>query len=113
VLQAQNLTAAMAGIVALAFVVNLVELLCTAGLPALYTAILTEQQLPSWQYHGYLTLYILAYILDDSILVTIGVVTLGKRKLQERGGQLLKLLSGVVIIVLGIVLLVRPGWLGI
>jgi glutaredoxin len=112
VLEAQNLAAAMAGIVALAFVVNLVELLCTAGLPALYTAILTEQMLPPWQYYGYLALYIFAYMLDDSILVTIGVVTLGKRKLQERGGQLLKLLSGVVIIALGIVLLVRPGWLG-
>ena len=45
VLHAENLAGALAGIVALAFLVNLVELLCTAGLPALYTAILTARGL--------------------------------------------------------------------
>ena len=112
VVHAENLAGAMVGIVVLAFLVNLVELLCTAGLPALYTAILTSHQLPPWKYYAYLTLYIAAYVLDDSIMVTIGVVTLGRRKLQERGGRWLKLLSGLVIIVLGFLLLARPGWMG-
>jgi len=102
----------MAGIVVLAFLVNLVELLCTAGLPALYTAILTGQGLPVWKYYAYLSLYIAAYMLDDAILVTIGVVTLGRQKLQERGGRWLKLLSGTIILALGVLLLLRPGWLG-
>jgi glutaredoxin len=112
ILHAEDLAGAMAGIVVLAFLVNLVELLCTAGLPALYTAILTSHHLPSWKYYGYLTLYSAAYVLDDALMVTIGVVTLGKRKLQERGGRWLKLLSGLVITALGLLLLVRPGWLG-
>lgn len=112
IIQADNLGGAMVGIVVLAFLVNLVELLCTAGLPALYTAILTGQGLPSWKYYAYLALYIAAYMFDDAILVTIGVVTLGKRKLQERGGRWLKLLSGLMILLLGVVLLVRPTWLG-
>jgi glutaredoxin len=112
VLHAENLAGAMASIVVLAFLVNLVELLCTAGLPALYTGILTSQQLSPWQYYAYLTLYIAAYMLDDIILVTLGVVTLGKQKLQERGGRWLKLLSGAVILTLGVLLLLRPGWLG-
>ena len=96
----------------LAFLVNLVELLCTAGLPALYTAILTSRGLPVWKYYAYLTLYITAYMLDDAILVTIGVATLGRRKLQERGGRWLKLLAGLLVFGLGAVLLVRPRWLG-
>jgi hypothetical protein len=112
VIQAENLTGALAGIVVLAFLVNLVELLCTAGLPALYTAILTSQALPRWKYYAYLTLYIAAYMLDDAILVTIGVVTLGKRKLQERGGRWLKLISGLIVLALGLLLLLRPHWLG-
>ena len=112
VLHAENLSAAMTGIVVLAFLVNLVELLCTAGLPALYTAVLTSQQLPTWKYHGYLALYILAYMLDDAVLVTIAVVTLSKRKLQESGGRWLKLLSGTVMFCLGAILLVKPAWLG-
>jgi ABC-type nickel/cobalt efflux system permease component RcnA len=46
------------------------------------------------------------------LMVTIGVVTLGKSKLQERGGRWLKLLSGLVVTGIGILLLVRPHWLG-
>lgn len=111
ILQAENLAGAMAGIVVLAGLVNMIELLCTAGFPALYTQILTLQQLPIWQYYGYLGLYNLAYIFDDSLMVTIAVITLGHRKLQERAGRWLKLTSGLVMAGLGSVLLLEPKWL--
>ena len=112
ILRAENLPAAMLGIIALAFLVNLVELLCTAGLPALYTAILSARGLGAAGYYGYLGLYIVAYMFDDALLVTLGVITLSKQKLQERAGRWLKLLSGSVMLLLGILLLVRPGWVG-
>ncbi len=50
-------------------------------------------------------------MLDDSIMVAIVVVTLGKRKLQEKEGRWLKLLSGLVVLALGLVLLLKPEWL--
>ena len=62
-------------------------------------------------HYGYLALYNLAYVLDDALMVTIAVVTLGQRKLQERGGRWLKLLSGAVILVLGALLLFAPEML--
>ena len=111
ILQADNLAGALAGIVILAGLVNLIELLCTAGFPALYTQILTLQQLPTWKYYGYLGLYNLAYIFDDSLMVMIAVVTLSRRKLQERAGRWLKLTSGLVMAALGAVLLLQPKWL--
>lgn len=111
ILQAENLTGALAGIVILAGLVNVIELLCTAGFPALYTQILTLQEKPSWEYYGYLGLYNLAYIFDDAIMVTIAVVTLSRRKLQERAGRWLKLISGLVMAALGVVLLLQPKWL--
>lgn len=111
ILRAEHLPAAIAATVGLAVMVNLVELLCTAGLPAMYTQILTAQGLPTWQYYGYLALYIAAYMFDDALMVTIAVVTLSKRKLQERGGKILQLVSGAVMIALGVLLLVRPEWL--
>ncbi len=111
ILQAENLTGALAGIVILAGLVNVIELLCTAGFPALYTQILTLQEKPSWEYYGYLGLYNLAYIFDDAIMVTIAVVTLSRRKLQERTGRWLKLISGLVMAALGVVLLLQPKWL--
>jgi len=111
VLQAEQLTGALVSVIVLAVLVNMIELLCTAGLPAVYTQILIWHDLPWWGYYGYLGLYNVAYMLDDSLMLTIAVVTLGRRKLQEQEGRWLKLVSGVVMLGLGVVLLVKPDWL--
>jgi hypothetical protein len=111
ILQAEHLPGALAGVIVLAVLVNTIELLCTAGLPAVYTRILTLRQLPWWAYYGYLSLYNVAYMLDDSLILLLAVVTLGRRKLQEKEGRWLKLLSGMVMLGLGIVLMVQPAWL--
>ncbi len=111
VVQAENLVGALAGVIVLAVLVNMIELLCTAGLPAMYTRILTLRELPWWTYYGYLGLYNVAYMFDDSLMLLISVATLSRRKLQEREGRWLKLVSGVVMVGLGVVLIVNPGWL--
>ena len=91
--------------------VNTVELLCTAGLPALYTQILSARGYPWWLNYLYLSLYIVAYMFDDTLLLIAVVVTLSRRRLQESEGRWLKLVSGLVILVIGVVMLVRPEWL--
>ena len=111
VLDADALTASLVGVAVLAVVVNVVELLCTAGLPAIYTAVLTEQDLNPAAHYGYLGLYILGYIFDDSLMVATAVIALSSRKLTEHAGRWLKLLSGVVMVGLGGILLLRPEWL--
>ena len=112
VLRAEHMVAAILATVLLAVLVQAVELLCTAGLPALYTRILTMQPLDRWAYYSYLALYNLAYMLDDVVVLAIGVVTISHYRLQEREGRWLKLLSGVVMAGLGAVLLFQPQWLG-
>lgn len=111
ILQAENLTGALVGTVVLAVLVQLIELLCTTGFPALYTRILTLRQFDRWTYYGYLLLYDLAYMLDDVLVLAIGVITLSQHRLQEKEGRWLKLLSGVVMLGLGVVLLFKPEWL--
>jgi hypothetical protein len=95
----------------LAAAVNVIELLCTAGLPAIYTAVLSQQHLSVAGHYAYLALYILGYIADDSIMVAVAVAALGSRKLTERGGRWLKFLSGAVMLALGGLLILRPEWL--
>ncbi len=85
--------------------------MCTAGFPAVYTRILTLRDLPPWKHNGYLALYNVAYVLDDGLMLALAVVTLSRRKLQERGGRWLKLVSGSVMLALGAVLIGRPAWL--
>lgn len=111
VVNAESLVGAIIGASILAVLVNIIELLCTAGLPALYTEILTMQNYPPWKTYAYLALYNVAYMLDDTIMVTIVVVTLGKHKLQEDQGRYLKLFSGVVILILGLILIIKPSLL--
>jgi hypothetical protein len=111
VVRAESLPMALLGAAVLAVLVNFVELLCTAGLPALYTQVLAQQPLAPWQRYAYLGLYNLAYIFDDALMVTLAVATLSRAKLQERGGRWLKLLSGAVMTALALLLLFKPEWL--
>lgn len=108
-MRAESLWAAIVGATVLAVLVNVIELVCTAGLPALYTQVLVQQGVSTAGRYAYLALYIVAYMLDDSIMVGIAVVTLGRRKLQERAGRWLKLLSGAVVLLLGLLLIFAPG----
>ena len=48
---------------------------------------------------------------DDALMVSLAVLALGKAKLTERGGRMLKLVSGAVMLVLGLIMLLRPQWL--
>jgi len=109
ILHAENLTGALIGTVVLAVLVQIVEFMCTSGFPALYTRILTLKQLDSMSYYGYLLLYNVAYMFDDVIILAIGVITLSQRRLQEKEGRWLKLISGLVMVGLGIYLIVAPA----
>ena len=111
IITAETMWAAMIGAIVLAVLVNIIELLCTAGLPALYTNVLMMQEYPTWKNYAYLLLYNIAYMFDDSIMVIIAVATLGKRKLQEKEGRWLKLVSGLLIFTLGILMIFKPEWL--
>jgi len=111
ILYAEHLAGALLGTVLLALLVQGVEFLCTAGIPALYTRVLTMRQFEAWLYYGYLAVYNAAYMLDDLVILGVGVVTLSQRRLQEREGRWLKLLSGTVMIGLGAMLMLKPEWL--
>ncbi|MBT3984204.1 MAG: glutaredoxin family protein [Bacteriovoracaceae bacterium] len=111
IVQANSLWLALSLSIALAISVNLVELLCTAGLPAIYTQVLSNYSLSKSSYYGYIALYNVFYMLDDSLMVGIAITTLSHKKLQESSGRYLKLLSGIVIAILGLMLIFRPEWL--
>jgi glutaredoxin len=108
ILHAKSLPAAIVGVIVLGLLVQVVEFLCTSGFPALFTRILTLRNLDTASYYGYLLLYNVAYMFDDIVVLAIGVTTLSHRRLQENEGRWLKLLSGLVMVALGVYLLVAP-----
>jgi glutaredoxin len=111
IVTAERLAPALGAVVVLALLVNTVELLCTAGLPALYTRILTLRELSVWEYHAYLLVYNVFYMFDDAVMLGIAIVTLSHRRLRQNEARGLKLLSGAVMGALGVLLLIQPDWL--
>jgi hypothetical protein len=111
VLAADRLPAMLAATVFLAVAANFYELLCTAGFPMVYTRILTLGEPSAAMRYLYLALYNLIYVLPLAAIVVVFARTLGARKLGEREGRLLKLLSGTMMLELGVLLLVAPEWL--
>lgn len=111
IVTAKYVIVALTGAVVLAVLVNMIELLCTAGFPAMYTEILIFRKFPWWENYLYLGLYIVAYMFDDTIMLIIAVITLSHRKLQEREGRWLKLVSGLVILAMGLTMIFKPEWL--
>jgi hypothetical protein len=110
--RASRLPAAIAGVMALAFLVNLVELGCTLGLPAIYTRVLSLRAdlAPATRY-AYLVLYNAAYVVPLAAIVGVYVLTMRRMELKERGAKILKAVSGALLVVFGLAFLLAPGML--
>jgi hypothetical protein len=106
---AKSVWAMLAGTAILAVAVNSYELLCTAGLPMVYTRILTLREADTFVYYLYLVLYNIIYVIPLLIIVMLFVLRFGSRKLGEAEGRLLKLMSGMMMLGLGGVMLVAPA----
>lgn len=111
ILIANKLLPSLIATAILAVVVNFIELLCTTGFPAIYTAILAQQDLSPISHYAYLGLYILGYVADDALMVAAAVIALSSYKLTEQTGRWLKLISGIVMLGLGGTVLLYPEWL--
>jgi len=99
------------GILILGFSVNLVELACSAGFPAIFTQILSMSDLPMWKKYLYMGGYILFYMLDDMIIFAIAMVTLKSKVLGSKYAKYTNLVAGLMILILGILLVFKPEWL--
>ncbi|MBI4952070.1 MAG: thioredoxin family protein [Myxococcales bacterium] len=109
---AASLPAAILGISALAFVVNLVELGCTLGLPAVYTRILSlRHDLSPGGRVGYLVLYNAAYVVPLALIVGIYAATLHRLTLGERAAKILKAVSGTLLLLFGVLFIAAPDLL--
>lgn len=108
ILAAERLAPMLAATALLAVAANFYELLCTAGLPMVFTRMLTLAEPSGAARYGYLALYNVIYVLPLAAIVAVFARTLGVRKLDERQGRLLKLLSGIMMLGLGALLLVAP-----
>lgn len=108
VTQKKQLGLAVLGMIVLAFAVNLVELVCSAGLPAIYTQVLSLANLPTWQYYLYLIFYILIFMLDDLVVFFVAMTTLKITGLSTKYSRFSHLFGGILIFIIGLLLIFKP-----
>ena len=102
---------AIVGIMGLAITVNLVELLCSAGLPIVFTQVLALNQVTYWEKIGYLLIYVTFFLLDDIIVFVIAMKTFELTGISTKYAKYSHLIGGAIMIILGILMVVKPGWL--
>lgn len=108
--QAQLSVVTILGIIVLAFVVNSIEFVCSAALPAIYTHVLTQASLPVASYYGYMLLYTLFFMLDD--LVVFGFAAFAVNKfVGTKYANISHLVGGLVMLALGVLLVFFPEYL--
>ncbi|MEJ2347937.1 MAG: hypothetical protein P8Y17_01915 [Patescibacteria group bacterium] len=100
--------AAFFGIILLAFAVNLIELVCSAGLPAVYTQVLSLNDLPTLKYYLYILIYIFFFMIDDLFVFIVAMVTLHAVGIQTKYARFSRLIGGIIMVIIGILLLFKP-----
>jgi cadmium resistance protein CadD (predicted permease) len=94
----------LAGIIALAFTVNAVEFVCSAAIPAVFTQVLALSNLSTFQYYGYILLYVFFFMLDDLIIFSTAAFALTS-SLGDRYAKYSRPVGATILIILGILLL--------
>jgi hypothetical protein len=94
----------IAGIVVLAFAVNSIEFVCSAAIPAIFTQVLSLASLTTFQYYGYILLYVLVFMLDDLVIFGTAAFALTSN-LGDRYARYTRPIGGTILIILGALLL--------
>jgi len=100
--------AMLLGVAVLAISVNAIELVCTAGLPAIFTQILAFNEVSHLARYGYMALYILLYMIDDVIIFAIAVYTLHATGVTKKYARFTLVFGGFLMYALGALLLFAP-----
>ncbi len=89
--------------------ISLVELPCTAGFPVIWSQLVRAQQVSSMEFFGLLLIYLFIYLSIEIVIFLTALITLKRQQFEQKHGQTLKLIGGMIMVALGIVMIVDPN----
>ncbi len=107
----KNFWLAIVGAMTLAVSVNIVELACSAGLPVMFTQILSMNHPSLIEKILYIGLYMVFFLLDDMIVFFVAMRTMELTGISTKYGKLSKIIGGLLLLGIGILLIFKPEWL--
>lgn len=111
ILNEKSFILAMIGIITLAVSINLIELACSLGFPVIFTSLLAFNHVTGLTKFIYLLIYIIFYMIDDMAVFTISMITLNATGITNKYNKACKIISAIIMLIIGIILLLKPDWL--
>ena len=102
---------ALLGIVLLAASVNIIELLCSLGLPVMFTQILAANNITGGMQFVYSLIYVFFFLIDDIIIFVIAMKTLEIKAISNKYGKYSHLIGGIIMLIIGLLMILKPEWL--
>lgn len=102
---------ALLGIILLAVSVNIIELLCSLGLPVMFSEILTLNNVSDTSKIIYSLIYVLFFLIDDIIVFIIAMKTMEIKVVSNKFGKYSHLIGGLIMLLIGLLIMVKPEWL--
>ena len=107
----KSMLLAVIGAMALAISVNIIELACSAGLPVMFTQILSMNNLMVVEYVVYIMLYMFFFLLDDLIVFFVAMRTMELTGFSTKYGKVSKVVGAILLLAIGLLLIFKPEWL--
>lgn len=111
IIKEKSFILALFGIVVLAASVNVIELLCSLGLPVMFTQILTINEVSKTAQIIYSLIYVFFFLIDDIVVFTIAMKTLEIKAISNKFGKYSHLIGGIIMLIIGFLMIYKPEWL--
>ena len=111
IVKEKSFALALLGIVLLAVSVNVIELLCSLGLPVMYSEILAVNEVSNVGKILYSLLYVFFFLLDDIIVFIIAMKTMEIKVISNKFGKYSHLIGGIIMLIIGLLMMFKPAFL--
>ena len=111
IIKEKSFILALLGVVVLAASVNIIELLCSLGLPVMFTQILTVNEVSKLSQVIYSLIYVLFFLIDDIVIFIIAMKTFEIKAISNKFGKYSHLIGEIIMLIIGFLMIYKPEWL--
>lgn len=111
IIKEKSFVIAILGIIVLAAAVNVIELLCSLGLPVMFSEILAINNVNLTSKILYSIVYVLFFLLDDIVIFIIAMKTMEIKAISNKYGKYSHLIGGIIMVIISALMIFKPEWL--
>ena len=95
----------------LAASVNIIELMCSLGLPVMFSEILSLNNVNNYSKIVYSLIYIFFFLIDDIIVFIVAMKTMEIKVISTKYGKYSHLIGGLIMLTIGMLMILKPEWI--